>query len=77
LKDKNFILTKKTVCIALYIVVILIIISGLGISYFRIVEYFTLGILQKNMAFKLHEILFPIFLVLLIIHTILPKLFKR
>ncbi|MDI6644555.1 MAG: hypothetical protein QME14_05790 [Methanobacteriaceae archaeon] len=77
MKTKNFILTKKIVCIALYIVIISIIISGLGINYFRTVEYLTLGLLQKNFAFKIHEILFPIFLVLLITHSMLPALFKR
>ncbi|AXV38612.1 MAG: hypothetical protein CIT01_10535 [Methanobacterium sp. BRmetb2] len=77
MKNANLVLIKKIVCIVLYIVIVLIIISGLGMTYFRTVEYLTLGFLQKNIAFKIHEILFPVFLLLLIIHTIIPTLLKR
>jgi len=77
MKSANLVLIKKIVCIVLYIVIVLIIISGLGMTYFRTVEYLTLGFLQKNIAFKIHEILFPVFLLLLIIHTIIPTLLKR
>ena len=77
MKNANLVLIKKIVCIVLYIVIVLIIISGLGMTYFRTVEYLTLGVLQKNTAFMIHEILFPVFLLLLIIHTIIPTLLKR
>ncbi|MGC9516868.1 MAG: hypothetical protein ACP5C3_04125 [Methanomicrobiales archaeon] len=61
----------------MYMAIILVIISGLGITYFRTFEFLTLGILEKSTAFRIHEILFPILVVLLIIHTFMPTIIKK
>ena len=48
-------------------------ISGFGITEFRVVEYLTFGLFTKRLAFEIHEYLWIPFVVLLILHIFLPS----
>ena len=63
----------------LIIMVIGYIVSGLGITQFRLVEKFTFGLLTKNLSFKLHENTWSwiIFLFLIIVHSLQNTIFNR
>lgn len=65
--DKKII--KKIVHFALIILVLLVIISGLGIIYYQIIYTVTLGILNKDLAFKIHTLIFLPFLIVLVFHS--------
>ena len=69
-------LLKKTVIALLAIVVVLYGISGFGITEFRTVGTITFGLLTKNLAFNIHNILWIPFAILLILHLCLPFIFK-
>ncbi len=69
-------LLKKTVIWLLSIVIVLYGVSGFGITEFRTVETLTLGLLTKNLAFKIHNSLELPFIILLILHLCLPFIFK-
>lgn len=60
---------KRAVHILLGILVILVLITGLGIVYYQIIEYLTLGLLTKDLAFKIHTIIFVPFLIVLVLHS--------
>ncbi len=53
---------------ALLGVTILYIITGLGITEFRIIEPATFGLLSKNLSFAIHDNLLIPFIVLLVLH---------
>lgn len=55
----------------LLIFIIIYIVSGLGITYYRIVEQLTFGWLSKPLAFKIHGYLLIPFLILLVLHLFL------
>jgi hypothetical protein len=61
-------LARRMVQGLLLAIIILYLISGFGITQFRIVEAATLGLLTKPLAFKLHEYLWIPFMVLLLLH---------
>jgi cytochrome b subunit of formate dehydrogenase len=67
-KVMNNRLVIKIVHWSLAVVAILFLISGFGISEFRVVETVTFGLLTKNLAFRMHEVLWIPFVVLLILH---------
>ena len=50
--------------------------TGLGITQFRIVEPLTFGLLTKNLAFRVHEQLLIPFVVLLVLHICLALFLK-
>ena len=52
----------------LAVAIILYVVSGYGISEFRVVERITFGLLSKPLAFRMHTILTMPFLVLLGLH---------
>ena len=60
---------KRVVHILLGILVILVLITGLGIVYYQIIESLTLGLLTKDVAFKIHTIIFVPFLIVLVLHS--------
>jgi hypothetical protein len=72
----NQIIIKKTVRWLLLILIVLYLISGFGITEFRTVEALTLGLLTKSLAFKIHDVLWIPFLVLLLSHISLSSFFK-
>ena len=67
---------KKTVHWLLTVVVIIYLITGFGITEYRIVEPLTFGLLTRSLAHKIHiDIAIP-FIVLLILHIWLLPLLK-
>ena len=53
---------------ALAVVAVVFLVSGFGITEFRIVETLTFGLLTKTLAFKIHEVLWIPFVILLVLH---------
>ena len=77
---KNIFLNKyarQVVQYTLLFVLLLYLISGFGITEFRIVEYISLGIFTKPVAFVLHNNLLIPMLILLAIHILQGFLAKR
>jgi hypothetical protein len=70
-------LIMETVKWLLLAVTLLFLITGFGISQFRVVETITFGWLSKSWAFRLHDNLWIPFAVLLVIHICLPYVFRR
>jgi len=68
---------KKTVHIILGILIFLVIISGLGIIYFNSIEMVTLNLLNKDVSFQLHSLLFLPLLLMLLIHIFFPWLWSK
>jgi cytochrome b subunit of formate dehydrogenase len=67
---------KKTIHWLLTVVVIIYLITGFGITDYRIVETLTFGLLTKSLAHKIHiNIVIP-FIILLILHIWLLPLLK-
>ena len=65
---------------ALLLLALLTVVSGLGITEFRVVTALTFGLLDKATAFRLHLWLWIPFLVLLSAHVLLtarPSWFRR
>ena len=70
-------LIRKIIQWLLLAVTVLFLITGFGISEFRVVETMTFGWLTKSWALKLHDNLWIPFVVLLALHILLPLVFKR
>lgn len=70
-------LIRKIIQWLLLAVTVVFLITGFGITEFRVVEAVTLGWLSKSWAFRLHENLWIPFIVLLVLHTCLPLVLKR
>lgn len=64
--------TKRVIHWLLTIVIIIYLVTGFGITESRTVEALTLGLLSKNLAFKIHDSLEIPFIILLILHIGLP-----
>jgi hypothetical protein len=64
-------LTHLVVHLLLLIVIILVVLTGFGITNYQIVEPLTLGALPKLTAFQLHTALIIPFLLLLGAHFVL------
>jgi len=60
----------------LVVVVVFYLITGFGITEFRIVEALTLGLLTKSWAFKIHEILWIPFVILLVSHILFSSILR-
>lgn len=59
---------KKILRWTLAVVTVLIIISGLGITYYTTTDYLTLGLLSKTTAFWIHSYLLIPFIILFVLH---------
>jgi len=70
-------LLKKAVRWLLLITIIIYMISGFGITEFRVVEDLTFGLLTKPSAFRIHEVLLFPFMVLLLLHITLPVITRH
>jgi thiosulfate reductase cytochrome b subunit len=70
-------IVKKVIPWLLLAVLALYIITGFGITEFRTVEAITFGLLTKNVSFKIHNALIIPFLVLLVVHIVLPYVLRR
>jgi hypothetical protein len=55
----------------LLVLAVLLVITGLGITEYRIVESATFGLLPKALAFQLHTLLWIPFLAVLAVHLAL------
>jgi len=66
----KFDLVKKMLDWLLFATTMLYILSGLGITQYRIIETITFGLLSKNLSFRIHENLLTPFLILLSIHIL-------
>jgi len=69
-------LTRKIIKWSLLVVTVLLLVSGLGISYFRVVETVTFGLLSKPLSFKLHNFVWIPFVVLLLLHVFINQITK-
>jgi thiosulfate reductase cytochrome b subunit len=70
-------IVKKVIPWLLLAVLALYIITGFGITQFRMVESITFGLLTKNLSFKIHNALTIPFLVLLVMHIVLPYVLRK
>ncbi len=61
---------------SLLVLVILYIVTGFGITQFRIVEQLTMGLLTKSLSFKIHFDLIIPFIILLALHVSFSSLLK-
>ena len=52
-------------------VTLIYVVTGLGITQFRIIEPATFGLLNKNVSFAIHDNLLVPFIVLLVLHVTL------
>jgi cytochrome b subunit of formate dehydrogenase len=68
---------KKTVHWLLTVVVIIYLITGFGITEYRIVEPLTFGLLTRSLAHKIHINIAIPFIILLILHIWLLPLLKH
>ena len=69
-------LVRKILNWSLLVLVILYIVTGFGISQFRIVEQLTMGLLTKSLSFKIHFNLIIPFIILLALHVSFSSLLK-
>ena len=69
-------LFRRTIRWLLAIVAIAFLVTGFGITEFRVVETLTFGLLSKSLAFKIHDALWIPFMLLLGLH-IFFSLFLR
>jgi thiosulfate reductase cytochrome b subunit len=70
-------IVKKAIPWLLLAVLVLYIITGYGITQFRTIETITFGLLSKNLSFKIHSALTIPFLVLLVVHIVLPYVLRK
>jgi len=73
----NQLLVRRTIHWLLTIVVIIYLITGFGITQYRIVEPLTFGLLTKNLAHIIHMSLEIPFIILVVLHLWLLPLLKR
>jgi thiosulfate reductase cytochrome b subunit len=70
-------IAKRIVPWLLLALLALYIVTGLGITEYRIIEKITFGGLSKNLSFKIHDNLLYPFLVLLIAHIMLRYVLRK
>jgi len=70
-------LFKRIIHWLLAVLVIIYLVTGFGITEFRTVESLTLGLLTKNLAFKIHENLWIPFIILLGLHLFFSLVKRR
>jgi hypothetical protein len=60
----------------LLVISVLFLFSGFGITQFRTVEALTAGLFTKALAFKMHEVLWIPFVILLVLHVTFPLVLR-
>jgi len=60
----------------LVIVAIAFLVTGFGITEFRVVETLTFGLLSKSLAFKIHDALWIPFIILLGLHIFFSRFLR-
>jgi len=56
--------------------ILLYVITGFGITEYRVVESLTFGLLTKNLAFRIHDGLIIPSVILLFLHISFPYIFR-
>lgn len=74
--SKNRKLVKRILRWTLAVVTVLVLISGLGITYYTTVQYLTAGLIDKTTAFWIHFYLIIPFVVLFVFHIFIEPLFR-
>ncbi|MDD1654027.1 MAG: hypothetical protein LUQ64_05725 [Methanomicrobiales archaeon] len=69
--------SRRVVGWILFALALLLVITGLGITEFRVVTPLTLGILGKSLSFQLHSLLWIPFLAVLLLHMVLSCRIRR
>ena len=69
-------LLKSVIKWLLLVVAVIYLITGFGITEFRIVETLTLGLLTKSWAFRIHDILWIPFVILLVFHILFSPIVR-
>ena len=70
-------LIKGAIHWTLTVVIIVYLITGFGITEYRIVETLTFGLLTKSLAYEIHINLEIPFIVLLVMHICLPLILRH
>jgi thiosulfate reductase cytochrome b subunit len=70
-------IVKKVIPWLLLALLALYIVTGLGITQYRIIEKITFGGLSKNLSFRIHDNLLYPFLALLIVHIVLRYALRK
>lgn len=68
---------RRLVSWTLLVLALLLILTGLGITEFRVVGPLTLGLLGKSLSFQLHSLLWIPFLAVLVLHMVLSCRIRR
>ena len=68
---------EKAVRWLLLLLIVMYVVTGYGITEFRIVENLTFGLLTKPWAFKIHDALLIPLVTLLVLHIALPAVSRR
>ena len=61
-------LARQVVHWLLLAVIVLYLLTGFGITQYRVIEHVTFGLLAKNLAFNIHNNLLIPFIILLVLH---------
>ncbi len=70
-------LIKKIIAWTLLAVTLFYLLTGFGITYSSTVDPLTLGLLGKALSFRLHDVLWMPFIILLAAHVLLNTLMKK
>ena len=73
----NRVLFRRIIHWLLAALAVIYIVTGFGITEFRTVEALTFGLLTKNLAFRIHNILWIPFIILLGLHIFLSLVKRR
>jgi len=80
MEENSLGIVKKTISWLLLVVAAVYVLTGFGITEYRIVEPLTLGILSKTLSFKVHLNLEIPFMILLLLHVSLgpiDRIYRR
>ena len=69
--QKSLVTIKSVVHWLLLAFALLIVLTGFGIVEYQLVTAITFGLLNKDLSFQIHINLWPIFLILLVLHMYL------
>jgi len=67
---------KAAIHFLLLALTVIYFISGLGITQYQIFELLTLGLLTRNLAFRIHDFLLTPFLALLLVHVLFSPIVR-
>jgi len=68
---------RRAVAWCLLVTILFYMLTGFGITYWNIVSPLTFGLLGKALSFRIHDVLWAPFLLLLVVHVTLGLTRKR